>query len=586
MPPISRFWTPANQQDFPKDPAKQSALNAQWNTNLNGFTQQSIAGNPWNATNSSNYTLYFNPLTTDIPTSAITAPINWNPFPGRIQYYMIPNSGYPSDDQLSLADTGYDTNGFTFPWITTNPCAQISGSNPPTSTEPYGPYGPRGWLDEYCEWAVTRNGAGKITRVDFTCENPEYWNTLWLIDPQRVLELYQETLGEPGTPNTNVKLDDLVLHDPQTGQQVIDPSTGRAAYNPLNKWNSGTVATPTGGGAMHLTSTPNTLQTEMGLGASATGQRIPNSTNQNPNGLLCCGQYGQVARNSDPHIGATVNGTIAAGNTATIANPPGLYIQGPNFQKYTFVAPDKADCSTFWTIVRGVNSLKDQSGNQLPGQFILHGKFEVPASKGYTVADLTIDGKPILWGGQIALTMSMQIVAMAFSATVPAQESCVGSSATNQPQPLQLFYAATFDAYYNTVIAAPSGAQARLASNSTLIAPLANPGKTGLPMVLTADTVTISPLPVVTFFVNGSTTPDSTVTATVTGATTVSYAIPGNSYPAPMTALTLTVNVASNAPLGLRDVLLTNAGAPITGTPMRALFNVVAAGTGGARAAA
>ncbi|MCP3143568.1 hypothetical protein [Pyxidicoccus xibeiensis] len=41
---------------------------------------------------------------------------------------------------------------------------------------------------------------------------------------------------------------------------------------------------------MHLTSTPNTLQTEMGLAAAAT---IPRTTgNGNATNLICCALYG------------------------------------------------------------------------------------------------------------------------------------------------------------------------------------------------------------------------------------------------------------------------------------------------------
>jgi hypothetical protein len=62
------------------------------------------------------------------------------------------------------------------------------------------------------------------------------------------------------------------------GAVVYDPVTGRPAYNPLNRWNSGPVVKRIGdpasfsGGAMHLTSTPNTLQTELGLAGAATPQ--------------------------------------------------------------------------------------------------------------------------------------------------------------------------------------------------------------------------------------------------------------------------------------------------------------------------
>ena len=89
---------------------------------------------------------------------------------------------------------------------------------------------------------------------------------------------------------------------------MIDPSTGRPAYNPLNKWNSGPKAvrgTNASGGAMHLTSTPNTLQTEMALAGGATILRP--CGNGVPQTVICCAQYGQAYRNSDPHIGQQVN---------------------------------------------------------------------------------------------------------------------------------------------------------------------------------------------------------------------------------------------------------------------------------------
>src|SRR5262249_19256063 len=88
---------------------------------------------------------------------------------------------------------------------------------------------------------------------------------------------YQEILNfglPPRSPNrVRVARADLELSDPKTGKPVIDPSTGAAAYNPLNKWNRGTVSARGGanasGGAVHLTSTPNTLQTEL-VSAAAT----------------------------------------------------------------------------------------------------------------------------------------------------------------------------------------------------------------------------------------------------------------------------------------------------------------------------
>ena len=109
---------------------------------------------------------------------------------------------------------------------------------------------------------------------------------------------------------------------------------------------------------MHLTSTPNTLQTEIGLGASATVQRKSNNTNAGA--LICCSQYGQPHRNSDPNIGVQVNRFVSTTSNlspavATLANPPGLYIQTPNFSSYA--TPDGTPASTFWTVKRGNASL-------------------------------------------------------------------------------------------------------------------------------------------------------------------------------------------------------------------------------------
>ena len=41
--------------------------------------------------------------------------------------------------------------------------------------------------DEYCEWSVTRNADGKITKVMFTTEGPEYWTYLAETQPETVL---------------------------------------------------------------------------------------------------------------------------------------------------------------------------------------------------------------------------------------------------------------------------------------------------------------------------------------------------------------------------------------------------------------
>ena len=561
-----QFRTPAGIQDFQKDPAKQKAMNTLWSSNLDEFTQQGMLSNPWNSTNTPKVTNYYNPVQNN-PKSK-TYPVLWFAFPGRL-HFNFPNA---TPVQLNeMADTG------SMPaLINNNPCGT------PTATIPYFPYGPRGWQDEYCEWAVTRNPQGKITRIDFTCENPEYWNSLWLIDPNKVVSLYQSILNKP-----QITLADLSLPG------ALNPVTGGPVYNPLNKWNNGTISNNTLGGAIHLTSTPNTLQTEIGLATAATVQRNnPSGTTGNTfwplrmyNNLLCDAQYGQKNRNSDPNIGGNVNNLvngILTANTpqvATLADPPGLYIQMPDFTNY--VTPDKTDASTFWKIVRGSKTLNDQYGNPMPGNFILHAVFEVPADKNYTVSDIRINNSQpineqyIIWGSQVAATFQMQIVASAYaSSTQPKGYDAVGATdpANTFAQPLQLFHEDYFNSMYNTLVPNPVNHPISLLSNSTFIPPTIFNSANSVNMVLICDTCTAIPgntatYPKVTF-------DDANITAIITSVqTSISYAVPGNSMPGSYTALFININVGLNATAGAHAVFITNAGQSQS-TAMPAMLNV------------
>lgn len=544
-----QFRTPAGIEDFQNDPAKQKAMNNLWSNNLDEFTQQGMLSNPWNTTNTPPVTNYYNPVQNN-PKSEIY-PVHWSAFPGRLAF------NFPSATPAQLNEMA-DTGSMPGP-ISNNPCGTA------TDNIPYFPYGPRGWQDEYCEWAVTRNANNQITRIDFTCENPEYWNSLWLIDPNKVLELYQSILNKP-----QITLADLSL------QGAVNPVTGGPVYNPLNKWNSGPVSNATQGGAIHLTSTPNTLQTEIGLATAATVQRNnPSGSTGNTvwpqrlfNNLLCDAQYGQKNRNSDPNIGGSVNslvnGSLLSTNTirvATLADPPGLYIQMPDFTNY--VTPDGTDASEFWTIVRGTEKLNDQYGNPMPGNFILHAVFEVPADKNYTISDITINKTKIDWGSQVAATFLMQIVASAYTTTVqPKGYDAVGSpdAANTFAQPIQLFYQDYFNAMYNTMVPNPVNNPISLLSNSTFIPPTVFNSTNNASMVLICDTCTAVPnspstYPTITF-------DDPNISAVINSVQTgITYAVPGNSKPSnSYVALFITVNVGVNTPAGAHGIYVTNPG--------------------------
>ncbi|UKE74789.1 hypothetical protein [Xanthomonas graminis] len=554
------FRTPADQgtRDLQHNPALSTKLGALWSDYLNGITEQTIVGNPWQQSYSANTPYYYNPLTTPIPRSAQATNINWSAMPGRIAYY----NGADWKSQLSatqinqLADFGWqpdaaDPHRQSFPDLVTDPC-----SGEPAAKK-YGPYGPRGWQDEYCEWSVLRDlQSNKIVRIDFTCENPEYWYALWRVAPEVVLELYQSTLD-----NQTITAEDLWLKD-GSGSPVIDPSTGQPAYNPLNIWNCGPVRTATAGGAMHLTSTPNTLQTEIaGLAGAATIQRNGHPTD--PEKLLCCAQFGQPYRNSDPNIGLIVNLVVGKNNKVTISDPPGLYMQMPVFSQYTLPAnaPAGAKPQDYWTVTRGALTLNDMYGNPLPGNLILHAVFEVPADQGFSVGDMQIGGVPIDYAAQVAATFFMQINATPIPIDGPLQsEPCVGTPAMPTPQPLQIFHSALWQAYYDTPAPAnPVGAPMVLASNTVILPPTVSPGQSEVLLTLVCTGASLGPqgqLPTVSF--GGA--PGSIVATVLSLENEIVYTVPGNSYPSSNQALALRVDVAANAARGLVAVSITNFG--------------------------
>lgn len=633
------FSAPAfqDEKDFQQSPPEElQKFKQQWTTNVNGWTQQAI----FNGSDR-----YYNQLNTPIPTTAAVAPpILWPAFPFRLRQYMGQSVSPPNPYNYSmqalyhLADFGYLPDGSSFHRIPH--MGAVCHWTPPYSDAPdfwdcpedqfitYGPYGPRGWMDEYCEWCVTRNGEGKITRIDFVCENPEYWNALWSVDPELVRKLYQDTLNfeVPTEEQIVVNIEDLYLKDPVTGEQVIDPSTNHPLYNPLNKWNSGPVAYRGGGdpsffygGAMHLTSTPNTLQTEMGLAGSTTVQAAISNTDTLA--LLCCLQSGQPYRNSDPHITQSVNRYVVNGDLqVALADPAGLYIQPPEFTAANIRLPDNvpnlpagAKVEDCWHVVRGTETLIDPVTNSpFPGTLILHAVFQIPkawrdAGVNLTISDLLIGyqqrpdtptelvGNPIIYAGQVAETMSIALYARALQTTTeltPVPCATIGSPSKASPQ--QLMYAVVWDAYYNTSEPNPMKQHIPLASNSTFIAPFVPPGATNLKMALTYVTGQQSNDPskiTVNASASSSTTDgkpsdvDANISFKPTEVVNIDYAVPGNSYPFSVSSLIATgqyaqylkvvyldVEVDSSASAGLRYIFISDDGTNYGSAP--ALLNV------------
>jgi hypothetical protein len=220
--------------------------------------------------------------------------------------------------------------------------------------------------DEYCEWCVTRNDVGKITKVVFVTESPEYWEELWKVDRNRVVELYKSLLGEPSVVEAD-------LHD----------ATGN--YVRRNKWND------TGSkGIVHLIQIANTLGAAIGI---AQNVRESNKIMDNFE------KVGLGNTSVDPRVDLDVNVLVRKGLSVTLLDPIALYIA--DWDDTGWTKPNGKPVGNYWKIVRGK-----------PGQ-VLRLEYEVPKKEGFVVGDIRIGGRPIEWGGQIAEHVSVTIVGTA-----------------------------------------------------------------------------------------------------------------------------------------------------------------------------
>lgn len=405
MPILERFDPPANIDDFAPDESQlRERFRSEWSKRVTCWFETAIVGDAWAAENDHPRPNMFNPLGKNIPAQP-DATVAWTAFPKRLKDRFEtpppPEPPQPIEEIRRFADEG--------PSI------------------PWGPSGSRGWQDEYCEWAVDRNTDNKIVRITFTCENPEYWETLWFVSPEKVLALYRKYLRTDA-----VQLEDLFARD-QQNRPIIDRETGRPAYARRNRWNRNLF---NGGqnGVMHLISAPNNLFAEIYLagGASTLRKNDADAAITDKDLLIDCGRYGEAGRHSDPNIGFAVNDNVRRHNASiSLANPVGLYIVGLTLDPGDFRLPSGAPSDVsgldFWTVVRGT---KDMT---------LRAVYEVPEEFGFVVGDIKINGEEIRFGSQLAEHIQVKLSAILGPGPAFPAVHCVKDSITRLPRAFGMF---------------------------------------------------------------------------------------------------------------------------------------------------
>jgi len=223
----------------------------------------------------------------------------------------------------------------------------------------------RGWRTcqaEYFEWHTVRDEAtGKVRKVVFITETPEYWNTLAAVDPDAVVALYQQ----------------LVSPDVQKGD-LFDGGT----YNPMNAWN-------TKNGIVHYVMSANSLGAAIGLARFGASTTITGYTDNYDH------RRAQAPHSTDDYLIREVGALARKGYHVTVKSPVGLYIDGWDDTGWT--RPDGSPVGDYWKVVRGRRGAA------------LRVEYEVPEREGGTflVGDIRIGGRPVEHGGQLAEHISL-----------------------------------------------------------------------------------------------------------------------------------------------------------------------------------
>ena len=322
---LDRFDTPGRLDELSDDDRRA------WHVTVDGMFDPFTTGR---------FPQFYNPTVEDAPDGLPPRPIVWSAFPAFVQQQVG-----PGPQRWRRADSRRDVQ------------------------------------DEYCEWSVERGDDGKITRITFTTEVPEYWDHVAEKDPDHLLELYHQFV------DPSVELDHLFDDE--------EKYVGGREDDPRNQWN-----TSTEGRLAHLVQGNNTLGAAIALVAAATILRVREDGTlvTDRQELVVCGGLGNQFRNSDPQIAEIVNGAARSGNKVTLLDPIGLYLDG--LQSAGMETPDGADAAEFWHVERGT-----------PGHAV-RASFAVPEDRGYVVGDIKVNGVSITFGAQVADEVRVRIGAV------------------------------------------------------------------------------------------------------------------------------------------------------------------------------
>lgn len=261
--------------------------------------------------------------------------------------------------------------------------------------------------EEYLEWRTLRRADGKVVRIEFTTETPDYWATLAHYEPRRLVELAARFSGE-----TVDKVDIAELFGTSVDPFSITPGSPAGCaietQYKLQNWSSkGRIKGAYNNGTkamMHMAIPQNTTSAAVYLavfaayahGKQVGAGKVPLS---GPEAIQATVQSAVNCRNSDPTIVGAAISTVFSGATIALMEAIGLYIlTSPNEIGLTF-ADGTPVPSTWFSRQRGTDNLSNPVGLDLFQRLVI----EAPPGSNQTVGDLLdADSDPITSGTQVA----------------------------------------------------------------------------------------------------------------------------------------------------------------------------------------
>lgn len=217
--------------------------------------------------------------------------------------------------------------------------------------------------NEYFEWHVAKTPAGKIKKITFVTETPEYWERLAQYERATVVRLYRSLV------------DAAAALTPAQVEAIVFPGGTYNRYNALNAVD----------GIVHYIQSINTLNAAIGLvqGSLSSSGRDNYEMPQSPD------------TNVDPRVALDIANLVRTPLMVTLRDPIGLYIAGWDDSGWT--KPNGQPVGNYWRIVRGVRGAA------------LRVEYEVPAGEGFVVGDIEIGGRRIEYGGQLAEHITVMV---------------------------------------------------------------------------------------------------------------------------------------------------------------------------------